>query len=336
MAGYIGNAPINNSIYKQIFTPATGVTTFTTGTAYTPGFIDVYQNGIKLIDTTDYTASNGTTVDLIVAATTGDTVEIIVYETFQSAAPSAYTGNFSVSGTGTVSGAFRHGVLVKSANYTVLSTDPNVCLVTTAGGHRTMTLPAASAVAGQIIRFVKVDTGAGRLIIARAAGGSDTMGINANTTMELWFQDNYVDLMSDGTSRWIVVSTEMFIIPDDRRYDGGNGWIPSAGNSATFVALDYSAALPVGTRVAKVFALIQQGAVGEAILYVRRTGSSIDTTGNGDAQIRTGSIRANTADIVRETSIFDTEVNADLEFDYKVSTGTDGDIFMNARGYRLG
>ena len=232
------------------------------------------------------------------------------------------------------SGLNPSSTLAKSADYTVLSTDANIFLVTTAGSNRTMTLPAASAVAGQIYRFTKVDTGTGKLIIARA--GSDTMGISANTSMELWFQDNYVDIMSDGTSRWIVMSTEMFIIPDDRRYDGGNGWIPSAGNSATFVALDYSAALPVGTRVAKVFALIQQGAVGEAILYVRRTGSSIDTTGNGDAQIRTGSIRANTADIVRETSIFDTEVNADLEFDYKVSTGTDGDIFMNARGYRLG
>ena len=232
------------------------------------------------------------------------------------------------------SGLNPSSTLAKSADYTVLSTDANIFLVTTAGSNRTMTLPAASAVAGQIYRFTKVDTGVGKLIIARA--GSDTMGINAKTTMELWFQDNYVDIMSDGTSRWIVMSTEMFIIPDDRRYDGGNGWIPSAGNSATFVALDYSAALPVGTRVAKIFALIQQAAVGEAILYIRRTGSSIDpAVGNGDAQIRTGSV-VNHSDNVRETSIFDTEVNADLEFDYKVSSGANGDIFMNARGYRLG
>ena len=156
------------------------------------------------------------------------------------------------------------------------------------------------------------------------------MGINANTTMELWFQDNYVDLMSDGTSRWIVVSTEMFIIPDDRRT---NVWIPSTGNSASFFALDYSGKLPVGTRVAKIFALLQQNGVGEATLHVRRTGSS-DT---GDAQLRVGTVRLPDADSTgeRETSIFDIEVTADLEFDYKVST-TSGSTWMNARGYRLG
>ena len=206
------------------------------------------------------------------------------------------------------SGLNPSSTLAKSADYTVLSTDANIFLVTTAGTNRTMTLPAASAVAGQIIRFIKVDTGTGKLIIARA--GSDTMGINANTTMELWFQDNYVDLMSDGTSRWIVVSTEMFIIPDDRRYTGGNGWTPSAGSSTTFVALDYSGQLPVGTRVAKIFALIQQGAVGEAVMYIRRTGSSLTEATDEGAQLRTGSVRVIDADSIGERAVSYTHLRA--------------------------
>ena len=275
MAGYIGNAPINNSIFKQVFTPSTGTTTFTPGTAYTPGFIDVYQNGVKLIDTTDYTASNGTTVVLGVAATTGDTVEIVIYETFQSAAPSAYTGNFSVSGTGTVSGAFRHGVLAKSADYTVLSTDPNVCLVTTAGSNRTMTLPAASAVPGQIIRFIKVDDGAGKLIMARA--GSDTMGVNGTTTMELWYKDNYVDLMSDGSSRWIVVGTEVFMVPVAKR--GVEYIVGLAGTTTltTWTSVSLANYVPVGTQFSYYVDIIMSQTTNTSVsILFRPHGSSDD------------------------------------------------------------
>ena len=343
MAGYIGNAPINNSIYKQIFTPSTGVTTFTTGTAYTPGFIDVYQNGIKLIDTTDYTATNGTTVDLIVAATTGDTVEIIVYETFQSAAPSAYTGNFSVSGTGTVSGAFRHGVLVKSANYTVLSTDPNVCLVTTAGSNRTMTLPAASAVAGQIIRFIKVDSGTGKLIIARAASGSDTMGINANTTMELWYQDNYVDLMSDGSSRWIVVGTETFLTPHSRR-NSGDGVPHNANTLTTWTPADYSTGnqiVPAGTSIIYARVLMYMpgdGATDNTNLYLRKYGSSA----SNDTSTIVGGIQHSdmpSGDSMRSDTYVYVECDIARKFEWYMTRNTGTStiaIYMYSHGYRLG
>ena len=339
MSGYIGNAPINNSIFKQVFTPSTGTTTFTPGTAYTPGFIDVYQNGVKLIDTTDYTASNGTTVVLGVAATTGDTVEIVIYETFQSAAPSAYTGNFSVSGTGTVSGAFRHGVLAKSADYTVLSTDPNVCLVTTAGSNRTMTLPAASAVAGQIIRFVKVDTGAGKLIIARA--GSDTIGINANLTMELWFQDNYVDIMSDGSSRWIVMSSEMFIIPDASRTTTN---YPNDGSTLdTWTDSDLSSVTPAGTSAVRMWSVLQftagSGSTTDIVYaYLRKNGSS---TARNNATIANRVQHDNLTSGVTMSDVMEVEVEVDIgrifEWNLYKNTGTvTVQLSMNLRGYRLG
>ena len=342
MAGYIGNAPINNSIFKQIFTPSTGTTTFTPGTAYTPGFIDVYQNGIKLIDTTDYTATNGTTVVLIVAATTGDTVEIIVYETFQSAAPSAYTGNFSVSGTGTVSGAFRHGVLVKSANYTVLSTDPNVCLVTTGGSDRTMTLPAASAVAGQIYRFTKVDTGTGKLIIARA--GSDTMGINASLTMELWFQDNYVDIMSDGTSRWIVMSTEMFTIPEASRGATGNPWVDD-DTIDTWIDANYSTGsqiVPAGTSSIKIQSFFRwYGSSGTAdyVSVYAKSKSSTSSFGNQNAVMTIGFMDLTDNKYISTREMFTVECDINRTFQWWIHDyGTPDDItlLMWAYGYRLG
>ena len=347
MAGYIGNAPINNSIFKQVFTPSTGTTTFTPGTVYTPGFIDVYQNGIKLIDTTDYTASNGTTVVLGVAATTGDTIEIVTYETFQSAAPSAYTGNFSVSGTGTVSGAFRHGVLSKSADYTVLSTDANIILVTTSTNNITMTLPAASAVPGQVYRFIKVDSGGagvgtsstGRVIIARA--GSDTMGINANLTMELWFQDNYVDLMSDGTSRWSVVSTEMFIIPADRRVVS---WLPSGGAATSFTDVNYGTEdrVPPGTSELALFGIARWGgnaALDEGSVMIRKNGETVASTGAVHNVGGPGYTNLGSGVNIDESFTHHVQVDGSRIFEYMWSQGSGeatGSLYAAGRGYRLG
>lgn len=53
-------------------TAAAGQTAFTPA-SYTPGFINVYQNGVML-GTADYTATNGTTVTLAVGATAGDLI----------------------------------------------------------------------------------------------------------------------------------------------------------------------------------------------------------------------------------------------------------------------
>ena len=44
--------------------------------SYTPGFLEVHLNGVKLRPTTDFTASNGTSVVLAEAASTGDIVQI--------------------------------------------------------------------------------------------------------------------------------------------------------------------------------------------------------------------------------------------------------------------
>ena len=43
---------------------------------------DVYQNGVLLKAGTDYTATTGTTVVLVTAASTDDVVEMIVYDVF--------------------------------------------------------------------------------------------------------------------------------------------------------------------------------------------------------------------------------------------------------------
>jgi hypothetical protein len=58
------------------FTATASQTTFTI--TYTPGFIDVYRNGVKLA-TADYTATNGTSVVLASGCTAGDVVQTVAY-----------------------------------------------------------------------------------------------------------------------------------------------------------------------------------------------------------------------------------------------------------------
>jgi hypothetical protein len=63
-----------NTAYRTVteFTATAGQTTFSVP-SYTPGFIDVYRNGVRL-NSSNYTASNGTTVVLTNAASSGDAV----------------------------------------------------------------------------------------------------------------------------------------------------------------------------------------------------------------------------------------------------------------------
>jgi hypothetical protein len=64
------------TITRTDFTATAGQTVFTV--SYTVGLIDVYRNGVKLA-TTDFTATNGTSFTLAVAANAGDIVQAVVF-----------------------------------------------------------------------------------------------------------------------------------------------------------------------------------------------------------------------------------------------------------------
>ena len=85
MAGYIGSKASvvsSGAEHKKTFT-ITGATTSLTGLNYTVGKVHVFQNGVRLVDGTDYTATNGTTITLTVAAQSGDNVVVISQASFQ-------------------------------------------------------------------------------------------------------------------------------------------------------------------------------------------------------------------------------------------------------------
>ena len=87
MSGYIGTQPVPQATQsRDSFTATSGQTTFATG-GYTPNFLDVYLNGVKLASA-DYTATNGSDVVLASGAATGDILEVVAFTTFNSASSS--------------------------------------------------------------------------------------------------------------------------------------------------------------------------------------------------------------------------------------------------------
>jgi len=98
------------SLLRFRYVATSGQTTFSGADAasatltYTVNNIAVHRNGVTL-DTSEYTASNGTSIVLTVAAGTGDIIDIIAFKSFTVAdALSAVSGG-TVNGAVTVTGA---------------------------------------------------------------------------------------------------------------------------------------------------------------------------------------------------------------------------------------
>ena len=104
--GYIGRNPGDAAVIiaRQNYTPTGIQTDFTFNSGYTPGYVDVYLNGVRLIDVQDYTASAGNSVGLTSYANSGDIVEVIAYKAFNVGNVSDATSNFTVGGNLTVNG----------------------------------------------------------------------------------------------------------------------------------------------------------------------------------------------------------------------------------------
>jgi hypothetical protein len=108
MAGYIGTIPVPQATQtRETFTATANQTSFSTG-GYTPNFIDVFMNGVKLAPA-DFTATNGSDVVLASGAAANDIIDIVAFTAFQVLNQN-FTGNTStqdltVSGNLTVTGS---------------------------------------------------------------------------------------------------------------------------------------------------------------------------------------------------------------------------------------
>ena len=86
---YIGKSPHFGVRNRYIYQATAGQTSFSGSDSsslvlsYNDSlYMDVYQNGVLLKPSTDYTATTGTTVVLVTGASLNDVVEMIVYDVF--------------------------------------------------------------------------------------------------------------------------------------------------------------------------------------------------------------------------------------------------------------
>ena len=110
--------PINltpNIATKNISVIATaGQTLFTVNNGYRINEIGVYRNGTRLVDGRDFTASDGSTVTLLSAATGGDVLEFAVFDSFNvvnTIKPSGESTQ-SIGGDLTVTGTITGGTVI--------------------------------------------------------------------------------------------------------------------------------------------------------------------------------------------------------------------------------
>ena len=150
MSGYIGTIPVPQATQtRQTFTATSGQTSFATA-GYTAGFVDVYMNGVRLVDGTDFTATNGSDVVLTSGASTGDIIDVLMFTAVDLATAvggGRYKGERGTLGPAAAAGdIFRINEQTLNANVTIDATEnasatgplavaSGVTLTVTSGGN---------------------------------------------------------------------------------------------------------------------------------------------------------------------------------------------------------
>jgi hypothetical protein len=179
MSGYIGPLPVPQATqHREAFTATASQTSFATA-GYTPQFIDVYLNGVKLAPA-DYTATNGSDVVLTTGAAASDILEYVAYTPFEVA-------NQTFTGTTTTD------VLTTTGAFTSLGIDDNATATTmtlNASGHvlvgTTEPNPASANVAGTRLSVINSQF---------SAASNTPVYINRITT-----DGTLIDLRKNGTT----------------------------------------------------------------------------------------------------------------------------------------
>ena len=151
MSGYIGTQPVPQATQtRDVFTATSGQTIFATS-GYTPGYVDVWLNGVKLVNGDDFTATNGSDVVLTSGAAAGDTVEVLAFTSFDVIAQqlgivqeefTATAGQTTFVTSGYTAGfveVFLNGFKLNAEDFAATGTT-DVVLATAAGGGDQVTV----------------------------------------------------------------------------------------------------------------------------------------------------------------------------------------------------
>ena len=247
MGGYIGSGigSVANAAERKQTYSITTATTSLTGLAYTPTKVHVFHNGVRLVDGTDYTATNGTSITLTNAAQNGDEVVVISYPSFQTsdtvsaANGGTFAGNVEHTGTLTASGAFTSLGIDDNATSTAMTLDSSgnvgigVSPTTTYGNvlqvHDTGT-------AGASLRLTDSNSGSG------TGNGSEVLQLN--TAMYIMNRENgLMSFSTNDTERMRILDNGVTLVGKsaDNITDagatfstGGNAFVRASGGVCSF------------------------------------------------------------------------------------------------------
>ena len=241
--GYLGRSPGDSvtRILRQTNTVATATTSFTFSAGYDISFIDVYLNGSKLVVGDDYTALNGSTVDLTLPAQNGDTVEFVAYKAFNLVNNTGEVdGNFTAGGSITagqnvtvggdldVSGNISGSGSNLTGIVTTITAGDNISVNQSTGG---VTITGLANTANVIADSVVTDTlsvsGVGTF-----SGGVKGIGISSSGTVITTDAIQTLNFVGTGNT-FKVTGTQVDISIEGG--GGGGGGLSTTGVSTGFV-----------------------------------------------------------------------------------------------------
>jgi hypothetical protein len=108
----------NGNVYtRNTFIATASQTTFTVTGTYTVGYLDVYQNGVRLSAGTDYTATTGTTFVLTTPANISDEIESIGYKVATIVTTQGQLDNLVVTGISTLGSVVVSSGIVSATSF---------------------------------------------------------------------------------------------------------------------------------------------------------------------------------------------------------------------------
>ena len=256
--------------------------------AYDAGYIDVYLNGIKLVNGTDFTATNGTSIVLTSGATVNDILDIVTYGTFE-------LSNFSINDANDVSTAGVTNGQVLAYNSTASAFQPSTIDLTnlSASNLTSGTIPDARfpatlpAISGaNLTNLDASDLASGTIPDARfpavlpAVDGSNLTGITSvggatgvdfNDNVKARFgTSNDLEIYHDGSNSYVsdVGTGNLYLA-------GNNLRISNADISATYVGANNGAEVYLTYNGAKKFETTSTGV--DVTGTVTADGLTVDT-----------------------------------------------------------
>ena len=199
--GYIGRAPSDSSvtIARQNTTSVGVQTTFVFNAGYDVGYLDVYLNGSKLVNVTDYTATDTQNVTLDTPTENGDVLEFVAYKAFTVSNVITETpGDLTVDGSLTATYYYGDG-----SNLTGITT---TFLVDGGGTIRVQANTFGAVVTGIVTATSFVGDVTGN-VTGTAGGLSGTPNITVGTVTGNLTGDVTGNLTGDVTGGTITAST---------------------------------------------------------------------------------------------------------------------------------